>query len=253
MLADERLTSCKRLLQESTLAQDDDPITVLIADPHQLFRESLRCLLQTAPGLRVVGEAGNPGDVVPAIEAAHPQVVLFRLDAGSDGSCLLVEELPQVTKLARTLVITAQAADSVYAKAIELGAVGVVSCSDSGAMLIKAIHAIHRGDVWYERSRTVKVLAQLTGAATADPEQVKIGRLTHREREVIGLVMEGLEYRDIGERLHIRQATVRNHLTSILAKLQVRNRFQLVVYGLRHGLGPRPVAVYSVARNAPQR
>ena len=118
------------------------------------------------------------------------------------------------------------------------GARGVVMLDQPGHLLIKALRKVCEGEVWLDRARTAGMVNQLTRrrAADRDPEMVKIESLTTREREIVTLVTEGLTNKDIAERLCISEATARNHVTSILDKLDVADRFHLTVYAFRRGL-----------------
>jgi len=134
----------------------------------------------------------------------------------------------------RVLVLTAVTDPKVHRHAFTLGALGVVQKDQPPETLIRAIRAIHAGDAWLERVQTADLLSAIQ--RRRDPEQVKIDSLTKREREVIALVGQGLNGVTIGERLFISEATVRNHLTSILGKLGLANRYELAVYAFRRGL-----------------
>jgi DNA-binding NarL/FixJ family response regulator len=122
----------------------------------------------------------------------------------------------------------------VHQHAFELGAMGVVLKDQSIDTLVRAIRKLHAGEAWLERVQTANLLNAIR--RRRDPEDVKIESLTKREREVILMVGQGLNGAAIGERLFISEATVRNHLTSILSKLELANRFELAVYAFRHRL-----------------
>jgi DNA-binding NarL/FixJ family response regulator len=114
---------------------------------------------------------------------------------------------------------------------------GVVLKEKAAETLLRAIERVHAGEVWLERAMMASVLSQMTRASQQpDPEAAKIATLTTREREVIALIGEGLRNRQIAERLFISETTVRHHLTSIFAKLEVADRLELVIYAFRHAL-----------------
>jgi DNA-binding NarL/FixJ family response regulator len=122
---------------------------------------------------------------------------------------------------------------------------GLVRKEQGADVLVQAIEKVHSGEVWLEPTIVMRALAEISGRHSAaappvDPEAAKIARLTPREREVIGLIGEGLYNKDIAERLSISTATVSHHLTSIFDKLDVANRFDLVIYAYRHGLAESP-------------
>jgi DNA-binding NarL/FixJ family response regulator len=121
--------------------------------------------------------------------------------------------------------------------------VGLVLKEKAAEVLLKAIERVHAGEVWLDRTLLASVLGDLTRASLKqpiDPEAIKIATITAREREVIGLIGQGLKNRQIGERLFISETTVRHHLTSIFGKLEVADRLELVIYAYRYGLARPP-------------
>jgi DNA-binding NarL/FixJ family response regulator len=121
---------------------------------------------------------------------------------------------------------------------------GLVLKDKATEVLIKAIERVHAGEVWLDRSLTASVLSELSLAETrkSNPEADKVATLTGREREIVELVSQGLKNKQIAERLFISEATVRNHLTSILSKLDLSDRFELALYAYRHHLAKPPVS-----------
>jgi DNA-binding NarL/FixJ family response regulator len=120
---------------------------------------------------------------------------------------------------------------------IESGAMGVFMKDQTGDVLGRAIRKVHAGELWLDRTRTANVVSRLTGGRRDEEfESAKVQSLTGREREIVALVADGLTNKRIAERLFISEATARNHLTSILGKLELTDRFQLAVYAYRRGL-----------------
>jgi len=126
---------------------------------------------------------------------------------------------------------------------VHLGAMGLVWKDSKPAEFWNAVERVYMGEVWLGRKLMANVLSTMTTRdepEMTDPEAVRLKALTTREREVIGLVGEGLKSRAIAQRLCISEATVRHHLTSIFAKLGVTDRFALALYAYRHGLAQLP-------------
>ena len=234
-------------------------IKVLVVEPLVLMREALVCLLQSVQGIEVVGEAESASGLTDVIEARLPDVVLVAIDGTGDLESGLLEELPHVTERARTLVLSADPDPGLHARAIELGAMGLVMKTQSAQVLVKAVQKVHAGEFWLDRAQMAGVVKCLTRRRPEpEPEASRIASLTTRERQIVQLVSEGLRNKDIGERLFISESTARNHLTSILDKLELTDRFQLAVYAFRRGLvlcppaaplvaGPAKMASYSDA------
>ena len=229
------------------MSRNPDAIKIVIVEPLALLREALTCLVTNMGGITVVAGIGAAADVMPAVRTHAPDVVLFRVDPMVDEAVALLQELETVSECARTLVVTPSADPAVHSRAIELGAMGVISCDACGEVLSKAIRKVHAGELWLDRARTAGVVTRLArGHGHKDPEVMKLESLTRREREIVMLVAEGLRNKDIAERLFISEATARNHLTSILDKLELTDRFQLAVYAFRRGLVTCPVAPAAV-------
>jgi DNA-binding NarL/FixJ family response regulator len=208
-----------------------------IVERHQLTREAFRALLESGGGVTTVGEAAEAAEVLGMIERARPDAVLLFVDGSGEPEVALLHILPEIAERTYPLIVTGETDAALHAQAIELGARGVVLKDQPSTVLTKAVEKVCAGEIWLDRARTAGVLSRLTRRRVdQDPESMKIDSLTPRERQIVALVTEGLTNKDIAERLFISEATARNHLTSILDKLDVTDRFQLTVYAFRRGL-----------------
>jgi DNA-binding NarL/FixJ family response regulator len=207
-------------------------VRVVLLAAHAVVRAGIRCLLDNH-GIVVVGEASCPDDALAVTARERPDVVV--IDPDSDQVTLAA--VPTVVGAAdsRVLVLTASGDAKTHARAIELGAVGVVNKDQPAELFVRAVAKVHAGEIWLDRAKTACLLGHIARRGR-DPEEVKIETLTRREREIVDLVGNGLKNAVIAERLFISEATVRNHLTSILSKLELTDRFELAVYAYRHGL-----------------
>jgi two-component system nitrate/nitrite response regulator NarL len=222
---------------------DLNTVRILLVDDHSVVRAGLRMLIESRPGLAVVGEAATTSDAVAAAGREQPDLILLDLDLGGDSGLDILPELFATAKQARVLLLTGVRDPEEHHRAIRLGAMGVVLKEKAAEDLLKAIEKVHAGEVWLDGALMARVLGRsLPGGDTAaiNPEVAKISTLTEREREVIALICEGLQNKLIGERLFISETTVRHHLTSIFDKLGVTNRLELVIYAYRHGLAKLP-------------
>jgi two-component system, NarL family, nitrate/nitrite response regulator NarL len=220
-------------------------IRVLLVDDHELVRTGLRIALERHPHLTVIGEAGDRADALALAGRERPDIILLDLDLGGASSLDFLPDLLAASKGGRAILVTGVRAPEEHYRAVQLGAMGVVRKEQGADVLVNAIEKVHAGEVWLEPAMVVRALAEISGqrspaAEQPNPEAVKIARLTPREREVIGLIGEGLYNQQIAERLSISAATVSHHLTSIFDKLGVANRFDLVIYAYRHGLAESP-------------
>jgi DNA-binding NarL/FixJ family response regulator len=215
----------------------------LLIDDHAVMRWGLRLLIEGQPGLKVVGEASGRIDALELAQREQPDIILLDLSLPGTDGIDLIPELHEVAKEARILVLTGVLDSEAHTRAMRLGAVGVVLKDKAPEVLIKAIEKVHAGEVWLDRVMVANVFNERSRSREAsknDPEATKVSTLTGREREVISLIGEGLRNKQIADRLFISEGTVRNHLTTVFSKLEVSDRFELLMYAYRQGLA-RPV------------
>jgi DNA-binding NarL/FixJ family response regulator len=222
-----------------------NPIRVLLVDDHQLVLTGLCLLLERHAHIAVVGTATTGAGALDIAAREQPAIILLDLDIGGQSSLTLLPGLLAATPNARVILVTGVRAPEQYISAVRMGVMGLVRKEQAAEVLIQAIEKVYAGETWLERSLVARVLAEIAGQRTAEQEQAaieiaKIARLTAREREVIGLIGEGLYNKQLAARLSITEATVSHHLTSIFDKLGLANRFDLVVYAYRHGLAKLP-------------
>lgn len=206
----------------------DQPVTLL----------GLRSLLAGA-GMKVqpVGFVATPAEAVQLARATPPDVVL--LDTDGDKGVAAIPEL-LVDCCSRLLVLSASRNLDTQDAVILAGACGIVDKREPPEVLLKAIEKVDDGEYWLDRSATVRILKAVARkkAQAPNPEQDKIATLTRKERLTIAEVARdaGATGREIAERLHISEHTLRNHLSSIYSKLNLSGRMELYAYSQRHGL-----------------
>jgi DNA-binding NarL/FixJ family response regulator len=210
-------------------------IRILLVDSQVVVRSGLRALIESRPGLEVVGEVGNRSDSIAAVASERPDLILIALNEDSDLD--LLPDFVNSIDHPRILVLTSIRDPKVHQRAVRLGATGVVLKDTPAEVLFKAINKVHLGEVWLSRSTTANVLTRLVRMNDEmDIETRKIATLTQREREIVCLIGEGLKNKQIAARLFISEATVRHHFTSIFDKLGVSDRLELIIYAYRYGL-----------------
>ena len=213
-------------------------VRVGLVESSILLREAIRKLLNDSGEIIVVGEASGSADVLAMIAEKKPDALLLVMNGDEGHGFSMLNLVSEIADQTNVVVATAHDDPVLHSQAIEMGARGVVMLNQPGQVLVKALRKVCEGEVWLDRLGTAGVVNRLMRrrGADQDPEMVKISSLTVREREIVTLVTEGLTNREIAERLFISEATARNHLTSILDKLDVTDRFQLTVYAFRRGL-----------------
>ena len=212
-------------------------IKILIVDDHPILREGLRMLIENHGHLRVVAEAGTREQALSAAQKHLPDIVLLDLDLGGESGLDLIQELNGIDERIKILVFTGVRDSEMQRQAVRLGALGVVMKDRAAQVLIRAIEKVHEGELWVDHltlRHLVTEMRRKDEALKADPELEKIQELTAREREIACLVAQGLSTNDLAERLFITEKTVRNHLASIYAKLDVSDRLELALFAMRH-------------------
>ena len=221
------------------MLRERESVRVSVLGRPTLLREGLVSLLRAA-GFSAHGDGFGQAPYEASRHPA-PDLQVLLAEGAADAPALL--DRLEMSGGGKTLVVCAADDPALHARAIEMGARGVLDMNQGGEVFLKAVDRVHAGEMWLDRGQMVHVIARLTRRRTEQtPEQLKIESLTPREREIVTLVAEGLTNADIAERLCISEATARNHLTSILDKLEFKNRFQLAVYALRSGLVACPPA-----------
>jgi DNA-binding NarL/FixJ family response regulator len=209
-----------------------------LIEEHAMVRAGLRLLIESWPGLVVVGEAATHAEALALAACEQPDVILLDLDLGAENGLDLLPKLRAAAGHARVLILTGVRAVEAHRQAIRQGAMGLVLKEQAPDVLFKAIEKVYAGEVWLDRAVLASVLGELVSGRVgpANAEATRITKLTERERDVIALIGEGLKNKQIGERMAITETTVRHHLTSIFAKLEVESRLELVIFAYGHGL-----------------
>jgi DNA-binding NarL/FixJ family response regulator len=214
-------------------------IRVAIADDQALVRMGLRVLIESEPDLELAGEAGDGRAAVELVRSTRPDVILMDIRMPRmDGIAALgqITADPTLTGT-RVVVLTTFELDEYVYDALRAGAAGFLIKDSEPADLLRAVRLAATGESLLSPSITRRVIdSYLAGAPTGRPGHPRLGELTDREREVLGLVGEGLNNDEIAGRLVVSKATARTHVSRAMIKLGARDRAQLVVIAYQSGL-----------------
>jgi DNA-binding NarL/FixJ family response regulator len=213
-------------------------ITILIADDQALIRSGLRAIIESEPGMRVVGEAGDGAEAVEAVRRLRPHVALMdirmpRLDGVAATRALLRGGAPVPTKV---LILTTFHLDAYVTEALRAGASGFLLKEATADQLIEAVRVIASGEAILAPSVTRRLLETMAVGSTGDGGKQIRDQLSVREVDVLLLVARGLSNAEIGAQLHLAETTVKSHVQSMLGKLGVRDRLQAAVAAYDAGL-----------------
>lgn len=217
----------------STPLKEHASIRVLVVDDHAIIRKGIRAVLELVPDIEMVGEAENGRSAVQMDRDLHPDVILMDLMMPEMDGIECIKQIKSQQPAARILVLTNFAGEEMIFPAIKAGAMGYHLKDSSPENLIDAIRQVNQGVASLHPSIAKKVLDEIQHA---DRQPLSEEPLTQREVEVLRLIAQGYENRDIAEKLVISDATVRTHVSNILGKLHLASRTQAALYALREGL-----------------
>lgn len=207
----------------------------MIVDDHALFRRGIHMVLDSEDGIEVVAEAGDGSEAIDKAEEAMPDVVLMDVRmpkrSGIDATASMRELLPN----ARILMLTVSDEDQDLYESIKAGASGYLLKEISIEEVANAVRAVHAGQSLISPSMASKLLNEFASMVKRgeDRQTLPVPRLTPRELEVLRLVAQGLNNRDIAKELFISENTVKNHVRNILEKLHLHSRMEAVVFAVR--------------------
>ncbi|WP_238625470.1 response regulator [Aggregatilinea lenta] len=211
----------------------DETISILIADDHAVVRQGLRALIDTEPGMILVGEAQDGIEAVLKARALHPDVILLDMVMPRQGGLETIKQIKVEWPDTRILVLTSFAEDEKVFPAIKAGALGYILKDSSPGQLLQAIRDVYRGESSLHPTIARKLILELN----QEPEQpLTEDPLTEREVDVLQQLAQGLSNQQIAENLVLSERTVRAHVSHILDKLHIANRTQAALYALRKGI-----------------
>ena len=210
-------------------------ISVLVADDQALVRAGFRVLVDTAPDLRVVGEAGTGEEAVEVARRTRPDVVLMDIRMPKMDGIEATRRILRSGAAARIMILTTFDLDEYVFAALRAGASGFLLKDTPPGDLLAAIRVIAAGDGLLAPTVTRRLIEEFARRPGPAPAR-RLDGVTGREREVLGLIGTGLSNTEIAERLQLTVATVKSHVGRLLMKLEARDRAQLVIAAYEAGL-----------------
>jgi NarL family two-component system response regulator LiaR len=208
-------------------------IRLMVVDDHAIIRKGLKAVLALVPDMEIIGEAENGLEAFRLDEQLQPDVILMDLVMPDMDGIESIRQIKMKRSNARILVLTTFAGEEMVFPAIKAGALGYHLKDSSPETLIEAIREVYRGEASLHPVIARKVLAEISAPSEHPPTTEP---LTPRELEVLHLVAQGYENREIAEKLVISEATARTHVSNIMSKLHLASRTQAALYTLKEGL-----------------
>jgi len=217
-----------------------DIIRVAIVDDHFFFRQGVRDVLNVEPDIIVVAECEDGQGALEVLKSVHPDVVLMDVNLPNINGLQITQRLKSACPDVNVIILTAYDDEEQIYRAIRIGASAYFAKDVAPAQLLDTVRTVAEGYYVIANRRLTpeqaeQWLLELYRRYGISPEDTTFSPLTNREMEILELIIEGLSNKQIAVRLGISQQTVKNHVTSILAKLNRSDRTQAAMYALRHG------------------
>ncbi len=224
-------------------------ISVVLIDDHQLFREGVKRILEMEEGFKVIGEGSDGTDAFRLAEKLTPDVILMDINMPNVNGVSAAQSVIEVSPKTRVIILSIHDDEGYVYRTLRSGASGYLLKEMDAADLVEAVRVVARGGAYIHPKVTGKLIDEfrrlseqeeshdrpISAEATPLVDSRAIESLTRREREVLQLMAEGKSNRMIGENLFISEKTVKNHVSSILQKLDVQDRTQAVVISIKNG------------------
>ncbi|MFD3452225.1 response regulator [Streptomyces sp. NPDC058691] len=207
-------------------------IAVFLLDDHEVVRRGVHELLSAEPDIEVVGEAGTAAEALARLPAVRPDVALLDVRLPDGSGVEVCREVRSRQPETKCLMLTSYADDEALFDAIMAGAAGYVLKDIRASDLVGAVRDVAAGRSLLDPAATARVMERLRGGG-AERAEDRLSDLTDQEKRILDLIGEGLTNRQIGERLHLAEKTVKNYVSSLLAKLGMQRRTQAAAYVAR--------------------
>jgi two-component system response regulator DegU len=216
---------------------EDKIITVMIADDHILMREGIKQLLELEDDIDVIIQAGDGEEAVEMALEYNPDVILLDINMPKRNGIEVLRKLKDLGVNSKVIMLTIHEDKEYLFETMKIGASGYVLKDSDADSLIKAIRDVNKGNTYIQPS----IASLLIDGINLDDKKVnkdmlKIESLTKREYEVLTLIAEGLNNRDIANKLYISEKTVKNHVSSIFKKIEVNDRIQAAIFAFKNNI-----------------
>ncbi len=216
-------------------------VRIMLIDDHRSVLWGLEKLIESQqPRMQVVGKFTSYAEASAQLDSLTPDVILLDLDLGTEQGIDVIPQIVERSK-AKILILTGSRDVALHDRAVIAGAKGILMKENSADTILTAIERVQQGQLWMDQDRIGRIIMELSrkkSAEESNPERKKIESLTPRERNIVKAVTcrAGATGSDVAKELHVSESTLRNHLSSIYAKLELANRLELWDFAHKNGL-----------------
>ncbi len=208
-------------------------INVLIADDHSLVRQGLKQILELEKDIKIIGQAGDGEEAISKVQRLKPDVVLLDINMPKLNGIQTLRRLKDIDKTIKVIMLTFHEDQEYLYETINLGANGYVLKDSESESLIHAVRDVYKGSSYIQPSLATGLVKEFNRGQQEDSKESK---LTRREYEVLTLIAEGLNNKEIACGLFISEKTVKNHVSNIFKKIEVNDRTQAAIYAYKHSI-----------------
>ena len=211
-----------------------DIIRVVLADDHPIYRDGLARTLQDAPDIEIAGVAKDGEEAAQVVERERPDVVLLDVSMPKGGGIAALTRIMQMEAPPRVAMLTASEEDGDLMQAIKLGALGYILKGVGAEELVELVRDLNAGRSYVSPGLAGRLQVAMRRRDQAVAQANPLDELSKREEDILKLVAQGKSNREVGEALELQEKTVKHYMTSILQKLQVRNRVEAAMLARQH-------------------
>ena len=211
-------------------------ITEMIADDHVLMREGLKQLLELGNNIEVIAQSGDGEETIKKAVECKPDVILLDINMPKLNGIEVLRRLKDMGQTSKIIMLTIHDAREYLFETMKIGANGYILKDSDSDSLVKAIKDVYAGKTYIQPSIASMLVDEINSKGEENKDLAKIKSLTRREYEVLTLLAEGINNKEIADKLYISEKTVKNHVSNIFKKIKVNDRIQAAIFAYKNNI-----------------